>query len=183
MEFYWIFAGVLILCFILLFKFLRKTSKRCYVCRESVLSLDALEESRRDAIVNVLNQEGVNLDQLEICPEYSRIYDEGWLSKDWDMSNRYCECGGVLKTPWNIDPPILKKIMTGLPPQIIQSLVEETSREDVAKLLGGIRIYFIDMIDFQKATRYAFVNDVSGSICGCKKTMCRYSNVYIEIFN
>ena len=61
MEFHWIFAGVLILCFIWLFKFLRKTSKRCYVCRESVLSVDTLEESRRDALVNILEQEGVEL--------------------------------------------------------------------------------------------------------------------------
>lgn len=28
-------------------------------------------------------------------------------------------------------------IVMGLPPQIVQSLVKETSREDVAKLLGG----------------------------------------------
>ena len=71
MEFHWIFAGVLILCFILLFKFLRKTSKRCYVCRESVLSLDTLEESRRDAIVNILDQEGVNLNQVEIAAGFT----------------------------------------------------------------------------------------------------------------
>ena len=145
MEFHWIFAGVLILCFIWLFKFLKKTSKRCSVCRESVLSFDTLEESRRDALVNILEKEGVQLHQLEICPKCSRIYDEGWLSEKWiledrDMSNRYCECGDILKIPWDIDPPILKKIMTGLPPQIVQSLIEETSREDVARLLDGYRV-------------------------------------------
>ena len=60
MEFHWIFAGVLILCFISLFKVLKKTSKRCYVCRERVLPLDTLEESRRDALMNILEQEGSN---------------------------------------------------------------------------------------------------------------------------
>lgn len=139
MEFYWIFAGVLILCFIWLFKFLRKTSKRCSVCRESVLALDTLEESRRDAIVNTLEQEGVSLNQAEFCLKCSRVYDARWMLNDWDMSDRYCECGDILETPYDIDPPILKKIMTGLPPEIVQSLVKETSREDVAKLLGGSR--------------------------------------------
>ena len=137
MEFYWIFSGVLILCFIWLFKFLRKTSKRCSICRESVLSIDTLEESRRDAIVNILEQEGVSLNQIEFCLKCSRVYDARWMLNDWDMSDRYCECGDILETPYDIDPPILKKIMTGLPPEIVQSLVEETSREDVAKLLGG----------------------------------------------
>ena len=62
------------------------------------------------------------------------------------MSNRYCECGDILETPWDIDPPILKKIMTGLPPQIVQSLVKETSREDVAKLLGGYQDILLSLI-------------------------------------
>ena len=106
------------------------------------MPLDTLEESRRDAIVSILEQEGVNSDQLEICPKCNRTYDERWLSEKWiledkNMSDRYCECGDILKTPYDIDPPTLKKIMTGLPPQIIQSLVEETNREDVAKLLDG----------------------------------------------
>ena len=143
MEFHWIFAGVLLLCFILLFKFLRKTSKRCYVCRESILPL--LEKSGCDALRNNLEEEGIKLHQLEICPKCSRIYDEGWLSEKWiledrNVSDRYCECGDILKMPYDIDSSILKKIVTGLPPQIIQSLVEETNREDVAKLLDGYRI-------------------------------------------
>ena len=56
---------------------------------------------------------------------------------------------------------------------------------EVAKKLPGssvdIKMWFIEIINFQKATRYASVTDVSGSICGYKKAMCSYSNVYIEM--
>lgn len=96
--------------------------------------------------------------------------------------------------------------MTGLPPQIVQSLVEETSREEVAKLLDGYRvrsrwtsikkeaarrllsysvditICFIDTINFQKDMHCASVAGVSEFIGGCKKRMCSSSNVYTEMF-
>ncbi len=140
MEFHWIFSGVLILCFIYLLKVLKKTSKRCYVCRERVLSFDALEKRRRDTLMAVLEREGIKSHRLEICPKCNRIYDEKWRLNDWDMTDQYCECGDMLETPWDIDPPILQKIMTGLPPQLVQSLVEETSREEVAELLDGYRV-------------------------------------------
>ena len=109
MEFHWIFWGILILCFLWLFKFLKKTSKRCYVCRERVLSLDTLKKRRRDALIAILEREGIRPHQLEICPKCNRIYDEKWRLNDWDMTDRYCECGTMLETPWDIDPPIVKK--------------------------------------------------------------------------
>ncbi len=142
MEFYWIFSGVLILCLIWLFKVLKKTRKRCYVCLERVLPLDRLEKRRRDAYMTILEQKGIKSHphDLEICPKCNRIYDEKWRLNHWDLSDRYCACGDILETPWEIAPPILKKIVTGLPLEIIQSLVKETSREDVAKLLGGYRV-------------------------------------------
>lgn len=110
MEFHWIFSGILILCVIYLLKVLKKTSKRCYGCRERVLSFDTLEKRRRDALMAVLEREGIKSHRLEICSKCNRIYDEKWRLNDWDMTDRSCECGDMLKTPWDIDPPIQKKL-------------------------------------------------------------------------
>ena len=133
-----IFSVILIAGFIVLMLYLRKGSRRCRWCRTPTVKLDALPEQERNRIEALVRQEGKDpADSYEFCVTCRRIFDQWWFHKDWDMRDRWCACGSGLKSPWDVDSNRLRQAAADLPREIIGLLLDRSSWDDIARLLGG----------------------------------------------
>ena len=133
-----IFSAIFVAGFIVLLVFLRRKSRRCPWCRTPTVKLDALPERERSRIEELIRKEGIGLSEsYEFCMTCRRIFDQWWFHRDWDMRDRWCACGSTLKSPWDVDSNRLRQAAADLPREIIGLLLDRSSRNDIARLLGG----------------------------------------------
>ena len=133
-----IVSVILIAGFIVLMLYLRKGSRRCRWCRTPTVKLDALPDQERSRIEKLVREEGMDpSDSYEFCVSCRRLLDQWWFRKDWDMRDRWCACGSSLKSPWDVDTNRLRQAAADLPREVIGLLLDRSSREDIARLLGG----------------------------------------------
>ena len=133
-----VFSALLIIGFIALVIFLRKSSRRCRWCHTPTVKLGDLPQNERDRIGDLIRNEGMDpTDSYEFCMSCRRILDQWWFRKDWDMSDRWCACGSGLKSPWDVDTNRLRQAAADLPREIIGLRLDRSSRDDIARLLGG----------------------------------------------
>lgn len=133
-----IFSAIFVVGFIVLMVFLRRKSRRCRWCRTPTVKLDALPEPERSRIEELVREEGMDpSESYEFCLTCRRIFDQWWFHKHWDMRDRWCACGSTLKSPWDVDSNRLRQAAADLPREIIGLLLDQSSRDDIARLLGG----------------------------------------------
>ncbi len=133
-----IFSAIFVAGFIVLLVFLRRKSRRCRWCRTPTVKLDALPERERSRIEKLVREEGMDpSESYEFCMTCRRIFDQWWFHRDWDMRDRWCACGSSLKFPWDVDTNRLRQAAADLPREVIGLLLDRSSREDIARLLGG----------------------------------------------
>ena len=124
---------------VIVFVFLLKVKmRRCRWCRTPTVKLDALPDRERNRIEALVRKEGMDpADSYELCVTCRRIFDQWWFHKDRDMRDRWCACGSGLKSPWDVDANRLRQAAADLPREIIGLLLDRSSRDDIARLLGG----------------------------------------------